>query len=128
MTDESKPVARERPAIAADGGLIPPAARNFDAFVRMCEDGALNAALSDHLQEINAKLNDYAMTYGGVPKASLKLEFKFQLKGGIFEIDTGVKVTLPDEPRGRTIAWSTQDNHFTPSNPKQGALFGVRDA
>lgn len=126
MTDETG-VPEQKP-VAADGARLPPAARSFDALMRMLEDGALNADLSDSLQEIAAALSNYVIDYGGEPKAKLTLDVNFALKGGVFEITAATKLKLPDKPRGRTVAWCTSDHKFTPTNPRQGALFGVKDA
>ena len=49
------------------------------------------------------------------------------LDKGVFEIAGDYAVKLPKAPRGKTIAWATPENRFTPQNPKQMQLFGVRD-
>jgi hypothetical protein len=125
MADKTAP-PEDKPA--ADGGGLPPAARSFDAMVRMLEDGTLNADLSDSLREIAATLSNFVIDYGGEPKAKLSLELSFALKDGVFEIVANTKLKLPDKPRGRTVAWCTGEHYFTPNNPKQGQLFGLRDA
>ena len=128
MTTETDNAETDAPPPTADGKLLPPAARSFDAFARMLEDGKLNADLSDALVRINQVLSNHVIDFGGVPKARLAVSIGFTLKGGIFEIESGFKITLPDAPRGRTIAWSTERGEFTPNNPQQGQLVGVRDA
>lgn len=117
----------DAPPPAADGNPSAPAARSFDAFIRMLEDGALCAELSDQLRVINEDLNQHAIAYGGKPKASLTINIDFMLDGGVFDIRSKFKTKLPEAPRGKTIAWGTAAHDFTPNNPRQGQLFGVRD-
>lgn len=117
----------DAPPPPADGQPAAPAARTFDSFLRMLEDGTLNADLSDQLRIINEDLNQHAMSYGNKPKAKLTVEIDFTLDGGIFDIRSRFKTKLPEAPRGKTIAWGTERHDFTPNNPKQGQLFGVRD-
>lgn len=95
-------------------------ATSFILFVQMLEGGELVDELTNQLQEINAEMNNFRQDYGGKCKAKLTLDIDFILnKDGIFEIVAKSKSKTPDRPRGRTIAWSTPENHFTPQNPRQ---------
>lgn len=123
----TRDTAPDSPPPPADGHPASPAARTFDSFVRLLEDGALNAELSDQLRAINEDLNQHAIAYGGKPKAKLTIDIDFTMDGGVFMIQSRFKTKLPEAPRARTIAWGTAAHDFTPNNPKQGQLFGVRD-
>lgn len=117
MTDNPK---------AADGRSLP-TAFTFGQFLQLLEDGEFHGELSDALQEINAKLSQHVLAYGGKPKGKLTITVDFTLDKGVFEITGDYTVKLPKAPRGKTVAWSTAENRFTPQNPKQMQLFGVRD-
>jgi hypothetical protein len=102
--------------------------RNFANFIAMLEDGVLHEDLSEALRDISAEMNDHIRDYGGKAKAKLALTVEFSLENGVFEIVADYKKTLPKAKRRRSIAWGTPENNFTPSNPRQGNLFGpVRD-
>ncbi len=111
---------------AMDGRALP-AVHTFAQFLQLMEDGELHGELSDHLQQINAALSQHVIDYGGKAKGKLTLTVNFTLNKGVFEITGGYTVKLPDKPRGQTVVWATPDNRFTPHNPRQMAMFGVRD-
>lgn len=115
------------PARAADGNRMPPAANTFAEFVGFLEDGQLNVELSEVLRELSGDLRNAAIEGGGKSKGKLDVTFEFSLEGGIFTIASKHKVTLPPAKRPRSVMWATADNRFTPSNPMQGQLFGVRE-
>ena len=111
---------------AADGRPLP-TAFTFGQFLQLLEDGEFHAELSENLREINAKLSQHAIDHGGAPKAKLTVTLDFSLDHGVFEIAGKYAVKLPAAPRGKTVAWSTPENRFTPQNPRQMQMFGVRD-
>lgn len=111
---------------AADGNALP-VALTFSQFLTMLEDGELHGDLTEELRVINTALNQHVMDHGGTPKATLTLKINITLSGGVFEIKAAKATKLPEEPRGRTVAWGTPNNHFTAANPKQMQMFGVRD-
>ncbi|PLX36974.1 MAG: hypothetical protein C0605_07855 [Hyphomicrobiales bacterium] len=104
-----------------------PAATTFGQFLQMLEDGELHEDLSNKLLQINETLNQHFQDYGGKPKAQLDLSIKFSLERGAFTIEPSFKTKLPEAPRGKTVAWSTKDHRFTPANPAQLNMFGVRE-
>lgn len=104
-----------------------PAASTFAQFIQMLEDGDYHAELTTALQNINGALSDHALSFGGKPKGKLTLSVDFTLDNGVFEINADFNTKLPKAPRSRTVAWATQDNRFSPQNPRQMQLFGVRD-
>lgn len=104
-----------------------PTATTFAQFVQMMEDGELHAELSNALHKINADLNQHLIDFGGKPKGKLSININFVLEKGVFEISGDYDVKLPKPPRGKTVAWSTPDHRFTPQNPRQMQLFGVRE-
>jgi hypothetical protein len=113
-------------SLAADGRALP-TAYTFGQFIQMMEDGELHGELSDALQKINAAMANHALDFGGKPKGKMTLTIDFTLDKGVFEIRGDYAVKLPTPPRGKTVVWGTQDNRFTPQNPKQMHLFGVRE-
>lgn len=125
MIDPEQP---PRPSeIAADGNRMPPAAGTFDAFIRVQEDGDLNAELSDALRTLAKELADHALTNNGKAAGKLKLEIGFSLDGRVFTIKSKFKVDLPEGKRPPSVMWMTEDGRFSPSNPAQLNMFGVRD-
>jgi hypothetical protein len=121
-TDRQTPVAR-----AIDGTPLPPAANNFSDFVRFQEDGQLNAELTEALKALAHDMMANAIESGGKAKGKMSLTFDFSLDGRVFSIGSKFKVDLPDPKRPKSIMWATEDGRFTPSNPHQGSLFGVRE-
>lgn len=99
----------------------------FNQFLAMLEDGALHADLSEALRDINAEMNNHAQAYGRKAKGKMTITIDFLLDKGVFDIQADFKATLPKDKRPRSVAWSTPGNNFTPNNPKQMQLFGVRD-
>lgn len=97
----------------------------FEQFLRMVEGGQLHSDLSNELRELNAEMNNHAMSYGGNPKGKITIEFNLKLENGVFDIVAAYKVKKPEAPRERTIAWSTPGNNFCASNPRQMTLPGV---
>lgn len=101
----------------------------FDQFVRVLEDGAVNGDMSKALKEMAEKLTDYSQDYGAKKvTGSITLKLDFILEGAVFEINSKITEKHPEEPRGRTVLWTTDNNLFTPQNPRQRDMFGPRDA
>jgi len=111
---------------AADGRALRPAASTFGQLIGFLEDGQFDADVALDLKEMAAKMADVAATRGSA-KAKLTVEIDFELQDAMFMIAAKHKVKLPDEKRPRSVAWTTEDNRFTPHKPNQGQLFGVRD-
>jgi hypothetical protein len=102
-------------------------ARSFSSFLQMLEDGQFHSELSDSLQELNANMNNHVLNYGQKAKGKISITIEFVLEKGVFDIVADFKSTPPKTKRARSIAWSTPNNNFTPENPRQMNLFGVRD-
>lgn len=117
----------DNPPRAADGARLPPSANSFADFVRMLSDGDFDRDLTEVLQALNTDMCDAAIEQGGKAKGKLTLTFDFSLEGRVFSIGSKHKVDVPEAKRAKGIMWATQDGRFTPSNPQQGHLFGVRE-
>lgn len=111
---------------AADGNALRPAASTFGQLIGFLEDGQFDADVALDLKEMAAAMTDIAATQGRA-KAKLTVEIEFTLENAMFVIAAKHKVKLPDPKRPRSVAWTTEDNRFTPHKPNQGQLFGVRD-
>ena len=122
MIDPENPPGR-----AADGNRLPPAANSFGDFVRFQEDGQLDAELAEALRNLASDMMNNAIESGGKAKGKMVLTFDFALEGRVFAIAAKYKVDVPEAKRPRSVMWSTEDGRFTPSNPQQGQLFGVRE-
>lgn len=117
----------ENPPRAADGNRMPPAANSFGDFVRFLEDGQLDAELSEVLRKMSSDMAHTAIENGGKAKGKLTISLDFALDGRVFTIKAKHKVDVPEAKRPQSVMWSTEDGRFTPSNPQQGQLFGVRE-
>lgn len=111
---------------AADGRALRPAASTFGQFIGFLEDGQFDADVAVDLKELAAQLQDIAATQG-TAKGKLTVEIDFKVNNGMFVIAAKHKMKLPEAPRAQSVAWTTEDNRFTPHKPNQGQLFGVRD-
>lgn len=111
---------------AADGRALRPAASTFGQFIALLEDGQFDADVAQDLKEMAAELQDIAGTQGSA-KGKLTVDIDFKVENGMFVIAAKHKIKLPDPTRPRSVAWTTEDNRFTPHKPNQGQLFGVRD-
>lgn len=98
-------------------------AKSFNSFLNTLEDGQFHAELTDELRELNAEMNNYALSYGLAAKGKISINIDVVLKNGIFEVVAKKKITNPEPPRVRSILWSTPGNNFTPQNPKQQDMF-----
>lgn len=111
---------------AADGRPIRGAASTFGQFVAILEDGQFDADVALAMRDMAAELQDIAASQGSA-KGKLTVEIDFKVDNGMFIIAAKHKVKLPDPVRPKSVAWTTEDNRFTPTKPNQGQLFGVRD-
>lgn len=113
--------------VAADGKTLVPAASTFGQFIAMLEDGQFDADVQCDLKELAAKMQDEAEA-SGTAKGKLTVTIDFKLENAMFVIAAKHKMAFPEPKRPKSVAWTTEDNRFTPNKPYQGALFGVRDA
>jgi len=113
-------------APAADGRPLRPAASTLGQFIALIEDGQFDADVAVDLKSMAAELQDIAATQG-TAKGKLTIEVDFKVNNGMFVIAAKYKIKLPEPVRAASVAWTTEDNRFTPHKPNQGQLFGVRD-
>lgn len=111
---------------AADGRPLRPAASTFGQFIGFLEDGQFDADVAVALKDMAAELQDIAAQQGSA-KGKLTVEIDFKVENAMFMIAAKHKIKLPDPVRPKSVAWTTEDNRFTPHKPNQGQLFGVRD-
>lgn len=127
LVDPENPPSRQATERAADGLPIAPAANSFSDFIRFQEDGHLNDELTAELRKLASEMMANAIDAGGKSKGKLTLTFNFALEGRVFAIASKYKIDLPDAPRPKSVMWATEDGRFTPQNPQQGHLFGMRE-
>lgn len=120
-------IDQDDPPRAADGNRVQPAVNSFGEFVRFLEDGQLDAELSEVLRKLSSDMANNAIEGGGKARGKLTLTLDFGLNGRVFTIKAKHKVDVPEAKRQNSVMWSTEDGRFTPSNPHQGNLFGVRE-
>ena len=101
--------------------------RSFAQLIANLEGGQLNADASRMLADLNAALNDFVQEHNGKPSASLTLKLDVKLDGGTFDVKAKLSLKLPDEPRDKTVLWSTPGNVFTVQNPRQLDMLGPRE-
>lgn len=90
------------------------------------------AAFPDLGEELADALNDMVHASTETGKLS-ELAIKIKLKpmggtSGQVELDTDVKVKLPQPTKGKTIMFATPQNNLQRENPKQQTLDGMRNA
>ena len=112
--------------VAADGRRKVPAASSFAEFVKMLEDGQVDADLHAEMQRIANALTDYHQMARSKAKGQIKITIDFAFDG-IFRIDTKWDTKLPKEERMGSVLFASDDNRFTPHRPGQGDFFGMRD-
>lgn len=112
---------------AADGGILPPAARSTADFIRMINQGQFDADVSVDLQRLAEAMEDRFQEVGGKVKGSITLSIDFVREPeGMYMMTGSHKVKVPAPlPRGRTVGWLTEQNFFTPNPPRQGQLFSA---
>jgi hypothetical protein len=115
--------------IAADGGRLHPTANSLADFLRMVEDGQFDADVMYDMRKMAEDLEDLFQAQGGKLKATINLKITLTREvDGYYLIQGEHKIAMPKVSRKRSIAWLTENNLFTPNQPKQASLFGtVRD-
>ena len=82
-------------------------------------------------EEATEALNDLVHATsetGKTGELNLKIKMKpIGGKAGQMELETDVKLKLPQPTRGKTILFSTPDNNLSRQDPRQQTLDGVRD-
>lgn len=103
-----------------------PAVRTALEFLGRLEDGAFMANMTDSLNDLNAKLNDHMLHGNKKAKGKITITIDFTLEKGVFDIEAEANIKTPKQERGRTVMWSTPDNHFSLEHPRQLSMFPRR--
>lgn len=98
-------------------------ARSFAQFLATLEDGQLNSELSHSLRELAKKMSDHCINYGSKAKGKINISIEMILEKGVFDIRSKYKMTEPEAPRIRSIAWTDKNHNLVPNNPKQNDMF-----
>jgi hypothetical protein len=117
----------DAPMRAADGGQVPGACNTLGEFVTSLEDGQLSVDCYEAIKDLSARMNEHAWHNGGKAKGKVVITMDFTQEGGLAEIKSGFKVTVPEAKRPKSIMWTTEDHRFTRTRPGQQQLFGIRD-
>lgn len=126
MIDPENP-PRQQEVYAADGTRVAPAANSFSEFISFLEDGDLNRDLTEALRTLSHDMMATAIESGGKASGKITIQIGFSLDGKHFTIASKHKVDVPEAKRPKSIMYATEDGRFTPNNPHQGNLFGVRE-
>lgn len=112
---------------AADGGRRYPSASTLSDLILMLKDGQFNADSSNPLQEFATKLEAAGIDGNKKVKGkiALNIEVEFDPTREFSILTPSLKMTLPVEKHGATVAWFTSDGRLSPNKPRQGNLFGT---
>lgn len=111
---------------AADGGKRYPSVTRLTDLVFMLNDGAFNEDAADTLATFAADMEERGCDTGKKVKGSITLKIDVERDhDGIYFFTPVLTTKLPPAAHGRTIGWVTEDNRFTPNQPRQGHLFGT---
>lgn len=126
MSDDHDPETGEI-LDAADGGRRYPAASTLSDLILMLKDGQFNADSSEPLQEFATKLEAAGIDGNKKVKGkiALTIEVEFDPTREFSVVTPSLKMTLPVEKHGATVAWFTADGRLSPNKPRQGNLFGT---
>lgn len=102
-------------------------ARAFLNFLAGLADGEAQHVLSDELHKLGMALRDESEARRATVKGSLTLTIGLTAKAGTVEAGYDVKTTTPKPARATSVMWLTNGGNFTPTNPKQTELPGVRE-
>jgi hypothetical protein len=111
---------------AADGGIVPAAATTAGQFLDLVGDGEFSAEVHAALRNLAAEMQDQFRASGKPTKGKVVVSFDFEFEDRMFKIKPDVKVTLPKQPRSRSIMFADEHNRFTRFPPGQAQMFGVR--
>ncbi len=104
------------------GPMPAPAAppKGFNVFLAAIENGKTHDDLSKELQKLVGHLVDHQHKFGNkVVNGTITLKVALKLDQGVFSVSPEIKVSKPEEPRGRSIFWPTPENNLVESNPNQ---------
>ncbi len=112
---------------AADGGRRYPAAATLSDLILMLKDGQFNADSTEPLREFATKLEAAGIDGSRKVKGKivLSIEVEFDPAREFSVLTPSLKITLPVEKHGATVAWFTSDGRLSPNKPRQGNLFGT---
>ena len=111
---------------AADGGIVPASATTAGQFLDLVGDGEFSAEVHAALRNLAAEMQDQFRASGKPTKGKVVVSFDFEFEDRMFKIKPDVKVTLPKQPRQRSIMFADEHNRFTRFPPGQAQMFGVR--
>lgn len=114
---------------AADGGRLQPTANSLADFMRMIEAGQFDADVMFDLRELATMMENQIIDGAKKVKGSLTIQIEVSRDASqpFYTIAAKHKIKRPEEKRGGTVAWLTDNNLFTPNQPRQSQMFGVRD-
>ena len=111
---------------AADGARLTPAANSLADFVLMLEDGQFDCDVANDLRDLAADMQ--ADLQAGAQKVSAKLTITVDIdleptgNGPIFYLRAAHKIAQKQLKRQRSVAWTTEDNRFTPQQAAPGPV------
>lgn len=111
---------------AADGGLIPAAARTGGDIINQMEDGEFQLDLHAAVVDMVQHLNDVANANGGKAKGTVNIKLVFSKEDNAFRVASTFDVKKPPLPRKRSIMWTDEHGNLTRFPPNQMQMFGLK--
>jgi len=114
---------------ALDGQPLAKTANSFADFIRMVENGQFDADVQYELKEAAETMENLILDGAKKVKTTLTVQIEISREAGkqFYEIGAKFKVKTPEQPRQKSVAWLTDNNVFTPNQPQQKQMFGVRE-
>lgn len=101
-------------------------AKGFVETLRFLRDGAAEADLNDHLEQLVAAVRETGR--GGAIALTLKVKPASKGAVAVLTVEDLVKVTRPQPEQGATVLFATNDNQLQRNDPRQPELRGLREA
>lgn len=110
---------------AADGAIVPSAARSAGQFIDLMGDGHFSRQAYQKIVDLGVQVRELAEATGKKQKGKVTITIDVASEGELFELRPEIKVTAPKEPQRMCAAWQDEDGRFTRFPPNQRQMFGI---
>lgn len=115
------------PAIAADGGRIPPPAATIADTIRLLADGQFDADVSAETRSLIQKMEAHGFLNKGVAKGQIVITLDIAMSNGAHVITPSYKIKRPVQKQIGTLLFALDDGRLSRNPQGQGSLYGVRE-